>query len=253
MEKWFPMMIEEPESSKLGAGITYYLFAFFVFPALITLMIMPTGHDDRYGPWLQIGYHAVNFVFVFGVFFSFLRDSFLTLKINAKEILKIAVFTAFAIVLLKFIMFEVGLRTQNQFFFNIANGTLLTSELHFLYFPDALLFLKPVCGTVLYVFLAPITVTCLLYVCVFAPVCGRRPVLAYVLVAVVTLIIHLLKVFYLWTWNEELTIYLLQLPVHLIACWSYQKTDTAWTPIIVLFLANSFYAICCLVINAFYL
>jgi membrane protease YdiL (CAAX protease family) len=35
-----------------------------------------------------------------------------------------------------------------------------------------------------------------------------------------------------------LTGYLVHLPIHLLACWSYQKTDNVWTPILSLVTTN---------------
>jgi membrane protease YdiL (CAAX protease family) len=35
-----------------------------------------------------------------------------------------------------------------------------------------------------------------------------------------------------------LTGYLVHLPIHLLACWSYQKTDNVWTPLITLAVTN---------------
>lgn len=32
--------------------------------------------------------------------------------------------------------------------------------------------------------------------------------------------------------------YLVQLPIHLLMCWSYQKTDNVWTPLISLAVVN---------------
>ena len=41
-----------------------------------------------------------------------------------------------------------------------------------------------------------------------------------------------------WKLIAVLSGYLLSLPIHLLACWSYQKTDNAWTPMVSLGIAN---------------
>ena len=44
----------------------------------------------------------------------------------------------------------------------------------------------------------------------------------------------------LWRGGAALVIatYILNLPMHLIACWSYQKADTVWAPLTVLSIFN---------------
>ena len=38
--------------------------------------------------------------------------------------------------------------------------------------------------------------------------------------------------------DYKLYVYFLQLPIHLIACWSYHKADTIWAPITCLAIFN---------------
>ena len=44
----------------------------------------------------------------------------------------------------------------------------------------------------------------------------------------------------LWRGEAALVLsgYLVNLPIHLLACWSYQKTDNVWTPIFSLAATN---------------
>ena len=44
----------------------------------------------------------------------------------------------------------------------------------------------------------------------------------------------------LWRGDAQLQIplFLLNLPIHLIACWSYQKADTVWAPLATLSIFN---------------
>ena len=44
----------------------------------------------------------------------------------------------------------------------------------------------------------------------------------------------------LWRGNAPFVLsgYLVQLPVHLLACWAYQKTDNVWTPLFTLAATN---------------
>ena len=86
--------------------------------------------------------------------------------------------------------------------------------------------------------MTPLTVSCLLYGCVFAPMCVKKPWLAYVVTIVLALAQKLMIFACFHSYEEQIALFWLQLPMHLIACWSYQKTDTIWTPIAVHMIAN---------------
>ena len=57
-------------------------------------------------------------------------------------------------------------------------------------------------------------------------------------VAGITLIPPIVNI--LWRGDAAFVLigYLVQLPIHLLACWSYQKTDNPWTPLITLVIIN---------------
>lgn len=234
-------MLEEPDSRALG-GIPYWIFAFFLWPALLSLMILPTGHDHQYGPWMEIGYHVLNFIVVMIFFLPFLIESFQTLRWNIKVVLITATYATVIIIALKLMAYLIAMRTPSESFYTAATGSLLTNESDIMYYSSALVAFQPLWGSLTLILLAPFTVSCLLYVCVFASVCGKRPVLAYILIVLLPLLIRLSVAFCLWPLEEELMIYILQVPIHLVACWAYQKTDTVWTPIIVHFFSNLFFA-----------
>ena len=43
-----------------------------------------------------------------------------------------------------------------------------------------------------------------------------------------------------WVPEEEMILYFAQLPIHMLACWAYQKTDNIWTPIVLHAVVNLF-------------
>lgn len=97
--------------------------------------------------------------------------------------------------------------------------------------PAVILLKHPVIGMLCMVLLTPLTVSCLFYATVFAPVCANRPRLAYLAMALALMIPRIFNIWWLGNAGFEICTYLLQLPVHLLACWAYQKTDTIWAPI----------------------
>ena len=98
--------------------------------------------------------------------------------------------------------------------------------------------LQPIFGTVALSVFAPISICALFYCFGFAPVCYHKPWLAYLCVAAITLIPPVIDI--LWRGEAAFVLggYLVQLPVHLLACWSYQKTDNVWTPMLSLAITN---------------
>lgn len=238
--KMFPIMLEEPDPHTVGTGLAYWLFAFLLMPALISLpLISGLGlTDDGNEVWFEMGYHGINFVVVFLIFFGYLRDALFTAWLNFKKIFGTAALCAAAIVVLKLVVMVLAVFTGNALFAEVSFGTLLTTEADLMFYSTALMAEQPLWGTLFAVLLAPMTVSCLYYGSVFAPVCTSRPKLAYLLAALTPVLARLLQVFALWSMQQQMAIYIIQIPIHLIACWSYQKTDTIWTPILTHLLSN---------------
>ena len=104
--------------------------------------------------------------------------------------------------------------------------------------PLFLIELQPIIGAITLSVFAPISICALFYCFGFAPICCRKPWLAYLGIAIITLIPPIINI--LWRGGAELVLsgYLIQLPIHLLLCWSYQKTDNVWTPLISLVVIN---------------
>ena len=232
MKKLFPPMMEIPSAQAMAGGIPYWFFAFFFIPAI---MMFSSGGTwgESYVAWMEIGCHIINFIVMFIFFFTYMKDSFLVLQVNTREVLSTAGIAVALIVVLKVVTVLVSLFCGNDMYANAAFGSFLTSETDLLYYSTAVIDAQPLWGTLCFVVLSPVTTACLLYASIFAPVCERKPWLAYLVMAALLLIKHLSLAFCLWPIQEEMAIFLVTLPAHLIACWSYQKTDTVWTPILV--------------------
>ena len=237
MKKMFPTMLDSPDTRALAFGIPYWILAFFVFPAIISLSTI-TSRGQDYEIWFEIGYHLLNFILVIFFFFPYLRDAFLLVQVNTKEVLGTAAVCASLIVVLKLVAWIVAVLSGSTLIAQAAFGSLLTTETDLLFYSTAVLCEQPLWGTLCLGILAPITTCCLLYASVFAPICTTRPWLAYLVMTALFLLMRLTMALCLWPMEEELAIFLVQLPVHLIACWAYEKTDTVWTPILIHILVN---------------
>ena len=126
------------------------------------------------------------------------------------------------------------------FGFDIMNmlESLPVVEMSVSHTPLFLIELQPIIGAITLTVFAPISICALFYCFGFAPVCCRKPWLAYLCIAIITLIPPIIDI--LWRGGAEFVLsgYLVQLPIHLLLCWSYQKTDNVWTPLISLMVIN---------------
>ena len=234
-------MLDAPEGREIASGVAYWLFAFFFFPALLSLSTITSPYQP-YEAWMEIGYHVLNFVLAIIFFFRYLKDSFLLVQVNPKGVFGTAAICAAIIIVLKLAAWFASLFFGNALFYNVTSGSLLTTEADLLFYSSGLLGAQPIWGTLCLVFLSPIATSCLLYAPIFAPLCSSRPWLAYLVMTLLLLLLNLSLAFCLWPLGEQMAIFLVHLPVHLIACWSYQKTDTIWTPIAVHTLSNLVFA-----------
>ena len=237
VNKTLPPMLDKPEGRTIGSGLSYWSLAFLLFPLMIALFSSDEG-QVLFGDKMDLVYHLVNFIAAVATFLPYLKESFLEVQINTKKFLVTTMICAGAIVLFKLVICKLVYFIPDLLWVNAAFGCLLTTESDMAFYSVALLEAQPLLGLLCVTLLTPVTVSCLLYACVFAPVCNNRPWLAYILVSVAFLVIQLLKVFGLWSWEQQMANFCVLLPVHLIACLAYQITDTVWAPIAVHSLSN---------------
>lgn len=112
-------------------------------------------------------------------------------------------------------------------------GILPITGIELLLLPGDLALIGGILGVVFLVFLGPVTNACMYYATAFSPLCsaGRR-FAAYLGVAALTAVPRIVTYFTIWGGRKEKTLYLAQLPIHLLSSWLYQKTNTIWAPIL---------------------
>lgn len=237
MKKWFPDMTEAPEDRAITSAVPYGVFGFFLLPLILSLSTL-TSRGQDYEIWMEIGYHVINFVVTLIFFLPSLRDAFFIARVNRKSFLLTCLACAGIIVAMKFVAFLAAMIGGYPAWAQTIWGCLLTNETDLLFYSTAVIGAEPLWGTLCMVLLAPITVSCLFYGAIFAPLCLRKPGLAYAVTMGAFLVVRLSMAFCFWPLLEEMMIFAVCLPVHLIGCWAYQKTDTIWAPITIHFLVN---------------
>lgn len=223
MREFFPIMNDDTEKGMHFALFAYWIFAFGVIPTWIPLFADGFWDNLSVITWFEIGYHVLNAVVVAIMLKSYLEDSFFTVQLDLKRFLIIVGSAALLMLALASAVYysqseaAIDFYPLGEMMVALTSGYLVKSQ--------------PIFGTVCYSLFAPITVVGLFYVSGFAPVCRRSRWLGYLVVTVVLAVPCAFDI--LWRGNAELviTVLLRQLPMHWIACWTYQKADTVWAPI----------------------
>ena len=234
MDKWFPEMYDRPENGSIAASGVYWVVCYFMIPFVTIFLSWVLSDDLTAYVGVDLVTYVVNFLCMLALFRAYLSDSFLEAQLNLPRFLKTLLVSAVLILVV-----EIGLVLWG-FRWNVP-GILWAypiSETSVIASTSAVIIGNPLLGTLCMTVLTPVTVSCMFYATVFAPLATKNPKQAYIVTAALLLLPRLLGSWWLRDGMYDLSIYLLQLPVHLIACWSYQKANTAWAPIVSLSITN---------------
>ena len=238
MHEIFPSMNSKPAAIKVFALIPWSLWIYILFPFyLLPLIGAGLWENPEHSVWLQIGNHVLSALPLLFLLWSYLREEWSMVAMDGRYYLKHIALTVVLIVgveLWLFSMLKLGGVDTASMREGLPVAEMLVSQT-----PYYLIRLEPLWGTVVMSVFVPISICALFYCFAFSPVCCRNTWLAYLSVAVVALIPTAVNI--LWENCDAslgLNMYLASLPVHFLACWSYQKTDNVWTPLLSLSLAN---------------
>lgn len=232
-----PLALDCPDKQIYISTLIYSIVSFFTFPFLLLLFSINV-EDEAILVWYELVYHIINFVFVFKFFREYLTDAydlFIARKNDIFFIVKTAVLAILAVIGLWYLLAKLTKWTP----FTIALlGSLPLSEMDIFLLSADIAYLNPIPGTIAMVLLSPMICSCIYYSVAFVPAYNVRPWLGYLLVALLLAFPRCCNAFTHWDPATELVLYLAQLPIHLIACWSYQKADSIYAPILVLTITN---------------
>lgn len=239
MVKSFPTLLERPETGSIIGALFYAVLAFFSLPFLLMLFLQGSWNNGKAVAGVELFYHVVNFIVAVCLFREYLFDTFDDIRDGFKEIMKTVSVSTGLIILISIVLFSVFAYSSGSAQL-IGFGTLPLSEVDLFILPCDMVAFYPLLGTLCMSFLAPIAISCLYYGAVFAPICYTRPVLAYIVMIAFLAFPRFCNAATYWDPATEWTLYFTQLPIHLIACWSYQKADSIWAPILTHMIVNLF-------------
>lgn len=230
----------------INTGRVICIFAYWILGIVLFPMYMPfigygLWENYRAISWVEIVYHAINAVVMIMVMKEYLSESFFEVRYNTKQILKTVANACELMVaygLVCYLVFDplwvMDVFPMAEMEVSLTAGLMVNSN--------------PIFGTVCMTLLVPFGIGGMFYAAGFAPVGYKNTKLAYVVVALVILLPCLFDILWRRQTFDVIFTYALRLPVHLIACWSYQKTDCVWTPIFAVAVCNLFASIVCILL-----
>ena len=248
MKKLFPDMCDSPEKPQIILGLFYCVVSFFSLPFILTLLKFIEGNTTQQQYTYELIFHIINFLAAVILFRGYLADSFLQVQIAPRKVLGTAGLGLLMSAVWVLLAVAGYFLLRSYYSYVTVFYALPIMELDVFTFSRDLVQNMPLWGILCSVLAAPVTISCLFYATSFAPTANRKPLPAYPVVALVILFPRLCNAFTFHDLPVELLLYLAQLPIHLIACWTYQKTDTVWAPIFTLSAANLLFSIAAVIL-----
>ena len=236
MSELFPSMTSKPEKIQIFGLIPCWIWVFILFPMFMPFVGLGLWEQWEKSVWIEIVYHVANAVVMLLLMSSYLKEDWFMVTTDVRYYLKHVMLTVGIIIgaelVLSGTLFICGFNIDDML------ECLPVVEMSVSHTPLFTVDLEPIFGTVALSVFAPISICALFYCFGLAPVCYHKPWLAYLCVAAITLIPPVIDI--LWRGDAAFVLggYLVHLPIHLLACWSYQKTDNVWTPIVSLTVTN---------------
>ena len=229
-------MYSKPKTIQSFLLLNIGIWVFIMVPTLMPFLGIGLWDQWEISVWLEIGYHVANGIILLFIIFGYLKDEAFMVTTEFRFYLKHILLTIGLILGVEI----AWIRTLYLGGFNLQEmlENLPVTEMFISHTPLFLLDLQPICGTIVLSVFTPISVCALFYCPCFAPLCNIKPWLGYLGIAVITLIPPIIDIMWRGDAAFMLVGYLVRLPIHLLACWSYQKTDNLWTPLLSLAGAN---------------
>lgn len=231
------LFLDCPEKQIIITSLFFCILSFFTLPFLLLLTSIGT-QDPATLVWFELVYHLINFIIVVSLFKTYLQDAMFLFGSQMKESLMVVRNAVIAIAVVIGLWYLLAKFTALPFFTIALYGSLPLSEMDVFLLSVDIVYLNPIPGLIGMVVLSPVICACLYYSVAFVPAYNVRPWLGYLVVALLLAFPRLCNALTYWDPTTEMMLYFAQLPIHLIACWSYKKTDSVCTPILVLASAN---------------
>ena len=230
-----------PMMNVLNGGYIFTIFVFWIIPYMFMPSLRPflgNGLWNDLGAlgWIDLVCCAISGVGLILILKEHLGDTWFDVSVAPKDYIRPTLeawilMMVWVLASTLFGRFWAGILTYMGNFFPVA-------EFSMNMVPILMLKDHPILSTLIFTMLTPFAVCGLFYAAGFAPLCSRKPILGYVGVIGVLVVCEMIRNFWYKQPDFAIQEFLFQLPVHLLACRAYQKTDNLWTPIFAIGLLN---------------
>lgn len=230
MSKHKSLISDYPTKGRVYASAGYCFFGFGLGPLLLTFFGVGFELTVAEEIWAQIIFYIVNAVAAICIFRRYLWDSFsYYVQLYFREFIARVADGVVLTLMVAGVVYGIGTWAKSPL---AMQGVLPIVEVNLFALPSAIIENHLILGMICMVFITPFSTSLLYYATGFARTCSHNPVRAYLLMAFILAIPGIVNALTFWPWEEEIILYLVQLPIHLIACRTYQKADTIWAPIV---------------------
>lgn len=230
-----------PMMNVLHGGYIFTIFVFWIIPYMFLPSLGPflgNGFWDDLNAlgWIDLVCCAISGFGLIMILKEHLGDSWFDVSVAPKDYIR-ATLEAWILMMLwvlastLFGRFITGSLTYIGNFFPVSEFTMNMV-------PILMLKDHPIMTTLVFSILSPFAVCGMFYAAGFAPLASRKPILGYLGVTGVLVLSEMIRHFWYKLPGFVIDEFLFQLPVHLLACRAYQKTDNLWTPIFAIGLLN---------------
>ncbi len=236
MKKLFPKMTSRIGSGYVFAAFAYWLFGFVLLPFVIPIVGYGAWDDTKLLSWVEGIYHVINGSVMAFMLKEHMSDTAYKVRLKFKNFVS-TVMAAIGMMTIVTVLADMLLKLLN--IRDISTVDIYPiSEFDVAETAGLLILENNIFGTISISIFSTFAITGMFYASGFAPLCCKRPWLGYVMVTVLLVLVTGFDIFWRGYHYTTLLIALLRLPIHLIACWSYQKENSVWAPLSSLFLFN---------------
>lgn len=228
MSKSKAVTIDCPDNSNVVTSICYGVVSLVVAPYLLSFFSLGFELDRNAQAWVQFVYYIINCVAMVIIFREYLQDTFFYIRMDFRSFIPRVADGTVLMLIVSAVIYGIGYRIENPL---IMQGIIPTVEIDLLALPSVLMDQQPIVAVFCLVLVTPVTTSLLYYATGFASTFNRSSVRAYIQMALILAIPNIVNGLTFWPWEEEMILYLVQLPIHLLACYTYQKADSIWAPI----------------------
>lgn len=228
MRKLFPTMSSRPDTEKVVGTFAYWFLSVVIIPLFLPFVLQDFYSDPTALAWFEVVYHVLNCAVMVAVHWNYLYFAWMDLQLKWKEclaVIGICVVLILALVFLPMLVID-------PFVPVYAVRTVPVVELELLMFPSQALESLPLVAALSITLAAPVATCCMIYAVCFAPgCCSKKPWVGYLALALLVALPRVLCTSFVIDAANLWSLYFAQLPIHLICCWAFQKTDTVLVPV----------------------